>query len=129
MKILVVDDDSAFAQTVTTSLNRDGHETVHVSNGKSAIDLLQKQAVDFVLLDQILPDMAGVDVLNIIKDDAAMKNIPVIIFSAYFITEAKEQALKKGALDYLLKYEVESDKIGARIEEILKNSNANKPGA
>lgn len=124
MKILVVDDDVAFAKTVMTSLASDGHEVVHVGSGKSAIDLLRKQTVDFVLLDQILPDIAGVDVLSVLKEDARTKNIPVIIFSAYFITEAKEQALKKGALDYLLKYEVESDKIGARIEESLANMQA-----
>lgn len=119
MKVLLVDDDQSLVQIVTSSLTQAGHSVFHAPTGKMGVDLAKTEDPDFILLDQILPDLTGLDILKTLKSDIATKNIPVVIFSAFMNTEAEEQALKLGALGYLLKYEVASDQIDKKIKEYL----------
>ncbi len=82
---------------------RNGHTVTCVSRGHAALDALREEKFDLVLLDVIMPGMNGFDVLQEIKGDPALSNIPVIMMSALDELESAAHCIQLGAEDYLLK--------------------------
>jgi diguanylate cyclase (GGDEF)-like protein len=107
-KILVVEDSRAQAEKIGAALMREGYEVVHAADGGAAIRRVKASPPDLVLLDMVLPDQSGVDVLRLIK---ALPNqfIPVIILSAQADLEARVKGLMLGAEDYLSKESHETE--------------------
>jgi diguanylate cyclase (GGDEF)-like protein len=107
-KILVVEDSRAQAEKIGAALTREGYEVVHAPDGASAIRRVKSSPPDLVLLDMVLPDQSGVDVLRLVK---ALPNqfIPVIILSAQADLEARVRGLFQGAEDYLSKESDEAE--------------------
>ncbi|OGH11151.1 MAG: hypothetical protein A2857_04060 [Candidatus Levybacteria bacterium RIFCSPHIGHO2_01_FULL_36_15] len=118
--VLFVDDDAAITKIVSSVLSNKEFIVDTASSGIRGLDLAKKVKPDIILLDQILPDILGNDILARLKQDADTKLIPVVIFSAYFNIQAKEEALKRGALDYVAKYELEPTMLGEKIKKYLK---------
>src|SRR5512142_1422117 len=100
-RILVVDDERSMRELLSIVLKREGHEVLVAENGRSAIDLLEKQPVELLISDVRMPDLSGVDVLA-----AAQRLNPEIIgimITAYASTETAVEALRLGAYDSLSK--------------------------
>lgn len=113
MKVLIVDDDTNITEIWTITLKQNGIEVLTAINGKSGIDEAKAQKPDFILLDQIMPDIKGNDVLKILKDDPLTSSIPVAMISNYSDNQLMQEAIQLGALDYILKYQIEpSDLVG-----------------
>lgn len=100
-KILIVEDDKIVRESLVTLLTKDGYEISAVSDGPDALELLQKQVFDAIILDINLPTMDGLEVLNRIKriQDAP----PVIMLTAHGSVQNAVAAMKSGAFDFLLK--------------------------
>ena len=79
MKVLLVEDDPSIAQSVVTSLSTAGLEVVHVDNGQAAIDSVNTENPDVILMDLGLPDMDGLDASKTIRETSS---VPIIIVSA-----------------------------------------------
>lgn len=107
MKILLIDDDEALLTLFSSVFKKNGFDTVTANTGKSGIDKAKSEKADLILLDQILPDIPGVDVLKTLKTDPITKNIPVIALSNFSQEELVKEALNNGAKDYVFKYQVE----------------------
>jgi CheY-like chemotaxis protein len=102
--LLVVDDNEDNRYTLTRRLNRQGYENLTTAeNGREALDLLAKQPFDLVLLDIMMPVMNGYEVLEHIKSDMALRDIPVIMISAVDEMESIVRCIKAGAEDHLPK--------------------------
>ena len=103
--ILVVEDDKITAQIMQRILSASDFIVTIVSDGESAIDLLSQGTQKFacILLDCILPGMTGLDVLRCIKEDIALRNIPVIICTALTDANNIRNAFKNEAFSYLIK--------------------------
>jgi len=102
--LLVVDDNEDNRYTLTRRLNRQGYENLTTAeNGREALDLLAKQPFDLVLLDIMMPLMNGYEVLEHIKSDMALRDIPVIMISAVDEMESIVRCIKAGAEDHLPK--------------------------
>jgi len=102
--ILIVDDNEDNRYTLRLLLESDGHERViDASGGKEAIALLQKEKFNLVLLDLMMPDLNGDEVLKIIKADPDTRDIPVVMISADTDTEKVSKCIELGADDYLAK--------------------------
>jgi len=102
--LLVVDDNEDNRYTLTRRLNRQGYENLTTAeNGREALDLLAKQSFDLVLLDIMMPVMNGYEVLEHIKSDMALRDIPVIMISAVDEMESIVRCIKAGAEDHLPK--------------------------
>ncbi len=101
--ILVVDDDSLNRLLLATSLEEQGYEIVAAENGIEALALLQERVFDTVLLDLIMPEMDGFQVLERLKSDSVLRHIPVIIISALEDLESVVRCIEMGATDYLPK--------------------------
>ena len=122
MKILLVDDDEALTTVFATTLKKNGLDTVVVNNGRSGIDKAKTEKPDLILLDQILPDISGNEILKILKSDSATQNIPVIVLSNFSQEELVKEAINNGAKDYVFKYQIEPLDIVNKIKSTLKIS-------
>jgi diguanylate cyclase (GGDEF)-like protein len=100
--ILVVDDEKANIMTLTHILS-DDYTIYAANNGKYAIELAKKHLPDIILLDIIMPDLDGYEVLSILKDTYETKNIPVIFITGLSSSEDEERGLSLGAEDYISK--------------------------
>jgi len=101
--ILVVDDDRVNRTLLTRTLTGAGHEVRTAENGREALELLRAQLSDVVLLDIVMPELDGLSVLEEMKSDAALRDVPVIMISALDDFESVVRCIELGAEDYLPK--------------------------
>ncbi len=101
--ILVVDDNAANREMLSRRLTRAGHRVLAVANGLDALTLLRQQPIDLVLLDVLMPGTSGYDVLQRLKADDALREIPVIMISALDEMDSVVRCIELGAHDYLPK--------------------------
>jgi class 3 adenylate cyclase len=102
--LLVVDDDEANRYTLTRRLAREGYANVTTANdGRQALALLQAGTFDLVLLDIMMPELNGYQVLEHVKADDALREIPVIVISAVDDMASVVRCIELGAEDYLTK--------------------------
>ena len=102
--LLIVDDNENNRYTLSRRLEREGYTNLVIAeNGREALDRLAEQPVDLVLLDIMMPEMNGYEVLEHIKTDMALRHIPVIMISAVDDMESVVRCIELGAEDYLPK--------------------------
>lgn len=101
--LLVVDDNEANRDVLSRRLRRQGHGVITVENGRLALETLHEQPFDLVLLDIMMPEMNGYQVLEQIKADVSLRHIPVIMISAVDDMDSVVRCIELGAEDYLFK--------------------------
>jgi adenylate cyclase len=101
--ILIVDDDPLNRRLLAKNLDSDGHRTMDVDNGFAALTAIGTGQPDLVLLDIQMPGLDGIEVLERIKTDPAMRHIPVIMISGIEDNESVVRCLEVGADDFLPK--------------------------
>jgi len=99
--ILIVDDEAALRHTLARILQRAGLEVTTAGSGQEALDYLRRQPFDLVYLDIRMPDMSGLKALQIIH--AQYQELPVVLFTAQPDLSSAVEAIREGAVDYLLK--------------------------
>ncbi len=103
-RILIVDDVEANRQLLERQLRRQGHDTVSAGDGAAALEVLRADpAIDLVLLDMMMPVLDGFGALSAIKDDPALRHLPVIMISALDEAQQVLRCIERGADDYLPK--------------------------
>lgn len=120
MKVLIIDDDENLSAVFESALQKAGLETVFALNGKSGIDKARSEKPDLILLDQVLPDISGNEVLRTLKMDSHTKTIPVLILSNFSQEELVKEAINNGAMDYIFKYQVEPQDLVNKVKQALK---------
>jgi phosphoserine phosphatase RsbU/P len=102
--LLVVDDNEDNRYTLTRRLEREGYANLTTANnGRQALELLERQHFDLVLLDIMMPELDGYQVLERLKADVALRDIPVIMISALEEVDSVIRCVELGAEDYLSK--------------------------
>ena len=118
--ILIIEDDKFLRDIAVGKLEIEGFKLVSAATGAEAIEYLDKNPrPDLIVLDLILPGISGYEVLEKIKQDANLKEIPVIILSNLGQEEDIEKAKKLGAADYLVKAHFSFAEIIKKIKEVL----------
>jgi adenylate cyclase len=102
-RILVVDDDRVNRMLLTRSLEGDGHRVLCAENGAEALERLREEPCDVVLLDIVMPELDGVSLLQRLKSDPALHDLPVIMISGVDETDSVVRCIEIGADDYLPK--------------------------
>lgn len=102
-RILVVDDLEANRDLLTRRLGRDGHSVAAAESGRGALDRMAAEDFDLVLLDLMMPDMNGFEVLERLKADPRLHDVPVIMISALDEIASVVRCIEAGAEDYLPK--------------------------
>lgn len=124
MRLLLVDDDQALLTVLSASLKKFGYDVVTAATGNEGIEKVKIQKPDMVLLDQVLPDIQGNEVLQTLKADPETKDIPIAMLSNFGQNELVQKSINMGAIEYFLKYQVEPDFLDRKIKEILTNKTA-----
>ena len=101
--VLVVDDIEANRDVLSRRLKRQGYEVATAENGREALERLRAETFDLVLLDIMMPEMNGYEVLQRLKADEALRHIPVIMISALSELDSVVRCIGMGAEDYLPK--------------------------
>lgn len=101
--LLVVDDNAANREMLSRRLVREGHHVQFAANGWDALSLLRQGPIDLVLLDVLMPEMSGYDVLQALTADPALREIPVVMISALDEMDSVVRCIELGAQDYLPK--------------------------
>jgi len=101
MKILIVEDEVEYGWLLAKFLREKGYLTEHVASGKSAIEHLESQHYDLILLDLFLPDMNGMELLKRIKETNT--NQEVVVITGHGTIKTAVEATKLGAFDFLTK--------------------------
>lgn len=127
MLVLLVDDEQSLLDIFSQTLIAGGMQVVTASNGKDGFDKAKTQKPDIVLLDQVLPDMNGNQVLQLLKKDPDTKNIPVAMLSNFTQNGLVDEAINAGALDYILKYQIEPKDLIAKVNDLIRE-HSSKPG-
>src|SRR6266571_975815 len=120
MKILIVDDDVAISDVWSLWLKREGFEVISATTGRDGFNLAKKDMPDLILLDQILPDIKGNDVLRMLKQDPQAKGIPVALVSNYSENNLMQEAIQLGATDYILKFQIEPQDLVNRSKTLIQ---------
>ena len=102
-KILVVDDEPDILKVVTFRVKKLEYEVVTATNGQEALDLIQKEEPDLILLDIELPVMNGYEVCQRVKTNEKLKHIPIIFLTASSASKIAEKVKEFNADDYLIK--------------------------
>jgi len=117
-RILVVDDERSMRELLAIVLRREGYEVLLAENGRSAIDLLEREPVDLLISDIKMPDLSGVDVLRAAKK--IDQDILGIMITAFASTETAVEAMRLGACDYLSK-PFDIDLLKMKVREKIDN--------
>ncbi|MEW6210164.1 MAG: protein kinase [Acidobacteriota bacterium] len=119
--ILVVDDNEMNRDILSRYLRRQGHDVAAAAGGSEAFTLMRQRRFDLVLLDVMMDEMDGFEVIRRMKGDPALSDIPVIFISALDDTQGKVRAFKAGGVDYITK-PFQAEEVVARAENQLKIS-------
>jgi phosphoserine phosphatase RsbU/P len=102
-QILVVDDDESNRESLRRRLARHGYEVIAVADGRSALEMIERQTFDLMLLDVMMPGMSGLEVLERVRQHRSHTDLPIIMASAQDRSEDVVNALDNGANDYVTK--------------------------
>jgi putative two-component system response regulator len=124
-KILVVDDNEMNRDLLVRRLKRQGHEVLTANDGLAALEILNSHRVDLVLLDIMMPNLDGYQVLEKMKADEYLMDLPVIMITAVDEVDSAVKCIELGADDYLTK-PFNAVLLGARINASLEKNQLRK---
>jgi serine phosphatase RsbU (regulator of sigma subunit) len=117
--LLVVDDNSVNRLVLGRYLQQQGHTVAYAENGRQAVDMLRAQPFEMMLLDIEMPEMNGYQVLEEMRSDARLRDMPIIVTSALDEMDSVVQCIQMGAEDYLTK-PIDQVLLKARIDASLE---------
>jgi len=117
-RILVVDDDRKNVELMEAYLSPD-YEMIPAYRGKEALEILEKEEIDLVLLDVMMPDMKGYEVCVKLKENENTQFIPIIIVSALSRRKDRIQGLEAGADEFLTK-PIDQIELKTRVKSLLR---------
>lgn len=123
--ILIVDDEEPIRQLIMYNLEREGFKTLQACNAMKAVDKARSENIDLIILDLMLPDMSGLDVCRILKNDAKTSCIPIVMVTAKTEDADIVYGLELGAEDYITK-PFSPKVLVARVKSVLRRVQQNK---
>ncbi len=117
--ILIVEDDIFLSDLYKTKMELEGFKVFTAYDGEKGFELAQKNLPDIILLDLILPKLSGFGVLEKIKANKAIKDVPVIILTNLSQKSDVDKGLKMGANDYLIKAHFMPSEVVEKIKKLI----------
>lgn len=118
-RVLVVDDDPTLREMYLARLVADNFSVDQASDGQAGLARAVEQPPDVILLDLRMPNVSGLEVLEILKTTKQTKDIPVIVLTALGDDNLRQDALARGAADYLVKADTMPAEVVAKIRGVL----------
>ena len=117
-KILVAEDEKQIADMIAFKLTNSGHEVIRAQDGEQAMKLAKRDIPDLIMLDAMMPGLGGFEVLRLLKLDATLRSVPVIMVTAKGHERDVLSGLRGGAVDYVVK-PFSLKELAARVELAL----------
>jgi len=118
-KILIIEDESTLNKSVVDFLSAENFQVLSALDGEAGLEMAKKEIPDLILLDIILPEKDGYEVLDELKKDEKTKNIPVILLTNLESQGDISKAFEKGATTYLVKSNYKLQDIAEKIKTAL----------
>jgi DNA-binding response OmpR family regulator len=118
-KILIIEDDMFLQGLEVNKLLKNDYEVVVAGNGEDAMKKIQEPNIDLILLDLILPNFDGFEILKKIKEDKNLEKVPVIVFSNLSEDKDIEKARKLGVNDFMVKSNFSLDELVEHINKMF----------
>lgn len=118
--LLLVEDDFFLRSLMTKKLTLEGYEVIEAENGRIALNELEKNNIDLILLDLIMPEVDGFEVLETISKNPELTKIPVIVLSNLGQKEKIDKAKSLGAKDYIIKAHFTPGEVVEKIKKQLE---------
>lgn len=122
LKVLLIEDDIFLSSMYITKFKLEGFEAILGNNGEEGLALAKAEIPDIILLDIMMPKMNGFDVLENLKKDSRLKNIPIVMLSNLSQKDEIERCLSMGADDYLIKAHFMPSEVVAKIKKTMEKS-------
>ncbi len=119
-KILIIEDDSFLQDLEAVKLKKEKYEVITASTGEEAVNMISEPNIDIILLDLILPNYDGFEILKKIREIDNLKEIPVIVFSNLSEEKDIKKSKELGATDFMVKSNFTLDELVKHINKILK---------
>lgn len=123
-KVLWVEDDKFLRNMIDQRLAPTGADLVSVTDGAKALETIKSYIPDIIMLDLLMPNVDGFEILKLVKSDDAVKHIPVLVLSNLGQKEEVERCKKLGAEDFIIKATIGLDDIIPRIRTVLAKTKA-----
>ncbi len=120
--LLVAEDDQFYANLYRTKLEKEGFGVVTAANGKETLELLKQHSPNLIILDLVMPEMDGFEVLKKIKEEKNLRDVPVIILSNLGQQEDIDRAQALGVFKYIVKSNVSIHQMVESVEEALTSA-------
>lgn len=121
-KILIIEDNNFLLSLIAEKFVHLGFETEIALDGKTGLDKILNNKYDLVLLDLILPKMDGFKVLEEVKKNESLKNLPIIVSSNLYDKNDIDKTISLGASDYIIKAYNSPENIVDRVKTFLKKN-------
>lgn len=118
-KILIIEDDNFLQDLEAEKIKKHDYDVIIAKTGEEAMTKILEPGIDLVILDLLLPNFDGFQILEKIKTDDATKKIPVIIFSNLSKSNDMEKAIKLGANEFMIKSNFSLEELVEHINKML----------
>jgi CheY-like chemotaxis protein len=102
-RVLVIDDETIVGKILGYAFDAAGHETLVAETGVEGIKIARTEQPDVIVLDLMMPAVNGYDVLEVLRDDASTKDLPILILTAVTMARERERCLSEGADAVMIK--------------------------
>lgn len=123
-KVLVVEDEQALRDALSLKLKKEGFTVFEAKNGDEGLNSAKTDHPDIILLDIMMPETNGLDVLQELKSNVGLMQIPVLVLTNLPEASAEQKAMKLGATEYLVKSNSPLEVLVEKIKSHLKKSAA-----
>jgi len=119
-KVLIIEDDPFLSGMYLKKLKLSGFEVKVAADGKDGLESIKKDRPDLILLDIVLPQMDGYEILKRLKEDKELRNIPVILLTNLGQKEEVEKGMALGAEAYIIKAHFTPTAVVDKVKEVLE---------
>lgn len=121
-KILIVEDDVFFRELLLKKFQKENFDVFIAKDGKEGFTYLESNNPDIIVLDLILPDLNGYEILSMLKREKKTKGVPVVVLSNLGQQEEMEKAMSLGAAEFLIKVNFTLEEIVEKVKQVLGRS-------
>jgi DNA-binding response OmpR family regulator len=102
-RVLVIDDETVVGTILRYAFDVDGHQTLVAGDGSTGIEMARSEHPDVIVLDLMMQDVSGYDVLEVLREDEGTKDLPIVILTAMTMQRERDRCLSKGADAVMIK--------------------------
>lgn len=124
IKVAIIEDDIAIVQMYRTKFENEGYEVATAADGLAGLELIETFAPDIVLLDLMMPNMNGLDMLSKLRNQPGGRDAKVVVLTNMGDTETATKVYKMAADDYIVKAEMTPKQVAERVKALLERTKA-----